>query len=102
MRHGPIMGHPWSADDVMMVIGWIVILPHAATRFEHEILVPPVASLTGGGAFLIAAAATLMELTFGALLARALGTTARKMLPSIVCLWRTRRIGPLRLQSCED
>jgi hypothetical protein len=86
-----IVGRPWSADDVTMMIGWVAILPHAAARFEHEILVPPINGLSGGAVFLVASAAALMELSLGALLARMLGVAVRKGLLRLVYLWKTRR-----------
>jgi len=90
-RPGPIVGHPWSANDIAMVIGWVAILPHAATSFEHDILVPPVSHLSAGGNFLVAAAAVLAELAIAALLARMLGSVVRKALRRAVCFWRARR-----------
>lgn len=53
-----------------MVIVWILMLPHAAARFEHEILLPRFTHLPPGGIFFVASAAAVMELTGAALLAR--------------------------------
>lgn len=88
---GTIIGRPWSANDVAMVLGWVAILPHAAARFEHDILVPPVSHLSAGGNFLVASAAALAELVVAALLARVLGTGMRKAVRHAVCLWQARR-----------
>ena len=77
-------GHVWSAEDVLMVIVWVLILPHAATRFEHYILVPPFANLPAVGAYFVAYAATLGELTVGAMLARIFAAIIRKILRSVV------------------
>jgi hypothetical protein len=86
-----ITGRPWSAGDVTMMIAWVAILPHAAARFEHEILVPPINDLSGGAVFLIASAAALLELSLGALIARMLGAAIRKALLRLVHLWKTQR-----------
>ena len=87
------MGRAWSADDVIMVIVWVVALPHAAARFEHEILAPPVSNLSRGAIFLVASAAALTELLVAALLARVLGLVMRKALQSLVRHWKTQRTG---------
>jgi len=89
----PIIGHPWSANDVIMVIGWVAILPHAAASFEHDILVPPVGHLSAGGNFLVASTAVLAELVIAALLARALGAAMRKALQHAIRCWRAQRAG---------
>ena len=88
---GPIIGHPWSANDVAMVVGWVAILPHAAMTFEHDILVPPVSHLSAGGDFLVASASALAELVVAALLARVVGTAMRNSLQRAIRHWRARR-----------
>jgi hypothetical protein len=90
---GPIIGRPWSANDVAMVLGWVAILPLAAARFEHDILVPPVNHLSAGGNFIVASAASLTELTVAALLARVVGTALRHALRRMLCLWHARYTG---------
>jgi hypothetical protein len=89
----PIIGRPWSANDVAMVIGWVAILPHAAASFEHDILAPPVSHLSAEGNFLVASAAALAELLVAALLARVLGAATREALQRLLCLCRTRWSG---------
>jgi hypothetical protein len=61
-----------------MVIVWVLTMPHAAARFEHEILLPRFAHLPTGGIFFVASAAALMELTAAALLARTFAAMMRK------------------------
>ena len=92
-RRRSMVRHPWSADDIMMVIVWVLIMPHAAVRFEHDILVPPVGDLSAGGTFLVASAAALMELLVAALVGRAIGATVRETIRYLVRLRQTQRTG---------
>jgi hypothetical protein len=74
-----------------MVIVWVLIMPHAAARFEHYILVPPVGNFSAGGAFLVASVAVLLELLVAAVLARTLGSAMREVVRCLVHFWRTHR-----------
>jgi hypothetical protein len=72
VRRRSIVSQPWSAEDALMVIVWVLIMPHAAARFEHDILVPPVGDLSAGATSLVASVAVLLELLVAAVLVQCL------------------------------
>jgi hypothetical protein len=78
------VAHPWSAEDVVMVIVWLLTMPYAATRFERDILSPPLAHLPVATSFFVASAAALMELTVAAMAARMVAATMRQALQRVL------------------
>ena len=84
----PVIGHPWSAEDILMVIVWVLTMPFAAARFECAILTPPFAHLPAGGSFVVACAEALLELAIAAMLARSSTAIMRRAARRVVCRCR--------------
>jgi hypothetical protein len=81
MHHRPPwsdMAHPWSAEDVVMVIVWVRMMPYAAARFERDIIAPPLAHLPAATTFFVASAAALVELTVAATMRQAVRSVIRR------------------------
>jgi hypothetical protein len=76
--------YPWSADDVVMLIVWVLMMPYAAARFERDILSPPLAHLATATTFFVASAAALLELTVAALVARMVAATMRQAVRRVI------------------
>jgi hypothetical protein len=94
MHHRPRwsdIGHSWSAEDVMMVIVWVLMMPYAAARFERDIISPPLAHLPAASTFFVASAAALAELAVAAVAARMATATMRQAVRRVI-----RRAGPHR------
>lgn len=87
------VGAPWSANDIIMVIGWVMVLPCAAARFQHDILAPPFSGLSEASTFLVASASALAELMVAAVMARVLGTLSRKAAQHLIHRCRNSQIG---------
>jgi len=73
-----IIGRPWSAEDILMVIVWVMTMPFAAARFESAILMPPFVHLPAHGSFVVASVEALLELAVAAMLARACAALVRR------------------------
>lgn len=86
-----LIGHLWSAEDILMVIAWVLAMPFAAMRFERAIIAPPFAHLSAGGSFVAASAEALLELAVAAVLARAFAATMRRAARRLA--WRLPSIG---------
>ncbi|HSZ88459.1 MAG TPA: hypothetical protein VK822_03685 [Acetobacteraceae bacterium] len=84
VRRDPVIGHPWSAEDSLMVIGWVLAMPFAAARFEHAILTPPFAHLPAGGSFVVASAEALLQLAVAAKVARSFTAIMRRAARQVV------------------
>jgi hypothetical protein len=82
------IAHPWSAEDVTMVIVWVLMMPYAAARFEQDIIAPPLAHLPAATIFFVASAAALLELTVAAVAARMVAATMRQAVQRVI-----RRVG---------
>jgi hypothetical protein len=85
------VAHPWSAEDFVMVIVWVLMMPYAAVRFERDILAPPLAHPSAASTFFVGSAAALMELTVAAMAARVVAATTRQAVRRVI-----RRCGRLR------
>jgi hypothetical protein len=77
-RKATAAGHHWSLADMVMVIAWIAAMPNAASRFQHDILAPPVSGLSPAEGFLVAAAVASLELSCAAMLGRLLAGVVRE------------------------
>jgi hypothetical protein len=78
------VARPWSAEDVAMVIAWVLMMPYAAARFERDILSPPLAHLPAATIFFVASAAALLELTVAAMAARMVAATMRQAVRRVI------------------
>jgi hypothetical protein len=78
------VAHPWSAEDVVMVIVWVLMMPYAAACFERDILSPPLVHLSAATTFFVASAAALMELTVAAMAARMVAATMRQAVQHVI------------------
>jgi len=78
VRLESVIGHLWSAEDILTVIVWVLTMPFAAARFESAILAPPFAHLPAGGGFVVASAEALLVLAIAAMLARVFAAIMRR------------------------